>query len=246
MPEIGNPPDAEPGTQRGVWSHRNRRNHVRAPLLHLPGHRPRAGARSHAGGAPAHGRRECRPHPHAPRGRRPAAGRRRATACGATRRPGGHRRPLPRRSGLRGARAVTAAQRLLSQPAPDVGDRWHDESMSLVASTPIMVGRDAELRLLDEALERVSAGEAASVLVAGEAGIGKSRWLREFRERAGGGALVLTGWGLDYGSTPAPYAPLPAILRGALAELGADAAAAAGPARDALGLLLPELAARSD
>lgn len=141
---------------------------------------------------------------------------------------------------------MTAAQRLLSQPAPDVGDRWHDESMPLIASTPIMVGRDAELRLLDEALERVSAGEAASVLVAGEAGIGKSRLLREFRERAGGGALVLTGWCLDYGSTPAPYAPLPAILRGALAELGEDAAAAAGPARDALGLLLPELAARSD
>lgn len=113
--------------------------------------------------------------------------------------------------------------------------------MSLIASTADMVGRGAELEQLDDALGRAIAGGAASVLVAGEAGIGKSRLLREFRDRTGDAALVLTGWCLDHGSTPAPYAPLPSILRGALAALGADAAAAAGPARTALRLLLPEL-----
>lgn len=113
--------------------------------------------------------------------------------------------------------------------------------MSLIASTADMVGRDAELELLEAALRRASAGEVASVLVAGEAGIGKSRLLREFRERASESALVLSGWSLDYGSTPAPYTPLPSIVRGALAELGDTAAEAAGPAREALRLLLPEL-----
>ncbi|MFD5213846.1 ATP-binding protein [Microbacterium sp. NPDC058345] len=113
--------------------------------------------------------------------------------------------------------------------------------MSLIASTADMVGRDAELELLEAALQRASAGEVASVLVAGEAGIGKSRLLREFRERASRSALVLSGWSLDYGSTPAPYTPLPSIVRGALADLGDTAAESAGPAREALRLLLPEL-----
>ncbi|MGQ7312958.1 helix-turn-helix transcriptional regulator [Microbacterium arabinogalactanolyticum] len=113
--------------------------------------------------------------------------------------------------------------------------------MSLIASTAEMVGRDAELELLGAALRRAMAGETSAVLVAGEAGIGKSRLLREFRARAGDDVLTLAGWCLDYGSTPAPYGPLPAILRAALAALGDDAAQAAGPGRDALRVLLPEL-----
>ncbi|MEV7619064.1 AAA family ATPase [Microbacterium sp. NPDC089321] len=113
--------------------------------------------------------------------------------------------------------------------------------MSLIVPTADMVGRDAELAALGAALQRAVGGEAAAVLVAGEAGIGKSRLLREFREQTADAALVLTGWCLDYGSTPAPYAPLPAILRGALAALGDSAAEAAGPARAALRILLPEL-----
>ncbi|WCM55811.1 ATP-binding protein [Microbacterium sp. EF45047] len=114
--------------------------------------------------------------------------------------------------------------------------------MPLIAPTAEMVGRDAELGLLDAALRRAAAGETASVLVSGEAGIGKTRLLREFRARAETSAAVFTGWCVDYGATPAPYAPLPAILRGVLAELGEETTAeAAGPARAALRLLLPEL-----
>src|SRR5690606_22445797 len=124
---------------------------------------------------------------------------------------------------------------------PAVRGGWHDESMSVIASAPRMVGRDVELEALDAALRRAVAGETASVLVAGEAGIGKSRLLREFRERTADAALVLSGWCLDYGSVPVPYGPLPAILRGALAGLGDAEAHAAGPARESLGLLLPEL-----
>ncbi len=124
--------------------------------------------------------------------------------------------------------------------ALNVGGGWHDEDMSLATTSPAMVGRDAELAVLDEALRRTAEGESASVLIGGEAGIGKSRLTAEFRRRVATQATVLTGWCLDYGSTPAPFGPLPAILRGVLDELGDRADEAAGPGRDALQLLLPE------
>ncbi|GAA5155017.1 helix-turn-helix transcriptional regulator [Microbacterium pseudoresistens] len=110
--------------------------------------------------------------------------------------------------------------------------------MSLFAPSAEMVGRDTELELLREALDRAHRGEPASVLLSGEAGIGKSRMLREFARIAEPQATVLTGWCLDYGSTPAPYGPMAAIVRGLVAELGG--AEAAGPGRDALRLVLPE------
>lgn len=125
---------------------------------------------------------------------------------------------------------------------PDVRGGWHDEDMSLATTSSAMVGRDAELAVLDDALRRVGDGESASVLVGGEAGIGKSRLTAEFRRRVADEATVLTGWCLDYGSTPAPFGPLPAILRAVISELGDRAEEAAGPARDALQLLLPERA----
>ena len=142
-----------------------------------------------------------------------------------------------------GEGAVSSAESgSAAEAAPDVGGGWHDEVMSLATTSTAMVGRDAELARLDDALHRATAGEPASVLVGGEAGIGKSRLTAEFRRRVADEATVLTGWCLDYGSTPAPFGPLPAILRGVLEELGDRAEEAAGPGRDALQLLLPERA----
>ena len=45
------------------------------------------------------------------------------------------------------------------------------------------VGRDDELRLLLSRWERACEGEGQLVIVAGEAGIGKSRLIEEFRAR---------------------------------------------------------------
>lgn len=152
--------------------------------------------------------------------------------------------PLPSggSSAPRGASPDSAESGAAPVAAPDVRGWWHDEDMSLATTSAAMVGRDAELALLDDALRRSGAGESASVLVGGEAGIGKSRLTAEFRRRVADEATVLTGWCLDYGSTPAPFGPLPAILRGLLDELGDRADEAAGPGRDALQLLLPERA----
>ena len=49
-------------------------------------------------------------------------------------------------------------------------------------SSPVLVGRDAEVARLKAALERAAAGRPAVVVVAGEAGVGKTRLV----------ALVLT------------------------------------------------------
>ena len=47
-------------------------------------------------------------------------------------------------------------------------------------SSPLMVGRDAELHQLQAAAERGAAGETQVVVVGGEAGVGKSRLIEEF------------------------------------------------------------------
>ena len=61
-------------------------------------------------------------------------------------------------------------------------------------STPGFVGRTDELKALEDAFETAAAGEAAAVLVGGEAGIGKTRLLAELcRRTRARGALAVTG-----------------------------------------------------
>jgi DNA-binding CsgD family transcriptional regulator/tetratricopeptide (TPR) repeat protein len=103
-------------------------------------------------------------------------------------------------------------------------------------SNRTFVGRRDELKVLDEAFEAAVAGEAAAVLVGGDAGIGKSRLLDEAcgRLRARG-ALAVTGVcaPIDGGL---PYGPVVGILRDVARQLGSDQAA------DALGPLAGGLA----
>lgn len=91
-------------------------------------------------------------------------------------------------------------------------------------STPI-IGREAELARLSGVLERARAGEARAVLIAGDAGVGKTRVLDEVAARAAGaGMTVLTGHCVDLGDVGLPYLPFTEVL-GALAgdERFADA-----------------------
>ena len=61
-------------------------------------------------------------------------------------------------------------------------------------SSPRLVGRAEELARLAAALDRAAAGDPAAVLVAGEAGVGKTRLVAEFTSQASdGGVSVLTG-----------------------------------------------------
>lgn len=111
-------------------------------------------------------------------------------------------------------------------------------------SAPAMIGRDADLARLNERLDEVRAGAPFTVIVGGEAGIGKTRLISEFKRGLPADVLLLTGQCVDLGSVAAPYAPVKTALRTLVTEVGAERVLeAVGPGRAALVALLPELAA---
>src|SRR2546423_1323800 len=78
-----------------------------------------------------------------------------------------------------------------------------------------LVARGRELDRLRAAFERAAAGTAAAVLVAGDAGVGKTRLTEELTIMAiDKGALVLTGRCLDAGETGLAYLPFAEALSG--------------------------------
>lgn len=109
-----------------------------------------------------------------------------------------------------------------------------------------LVGRAQELATLADALDDVRGGAGRTVVVAGEAGIGKTRLLDELTARADG-ATLLVGQCADSGSGPVPYAALAGLLQGVVRSAGQDAAvAAAGPAASALSAVAPQVFAPGD
>ena len=104
-------------------------------------------------------------------------------------------------------------------------------------STPAFVGRVPELTALIEAFDDARAGGATTALVGGEAGVGKSRLVRELGAHARrNGARVLVGHCLDLEEGGLPYAPFVDILRTLGRDLPPDEGGATiGPLRAALG-----------
>ncbi len=117
------------------------------------------------------------------------------------------------------------------------------DGVSTRVSSPVFVGRAAELERLDDAFQRASAGRPSLVLIAGEAGVGKSRLVSEFSasvEVAGG--ATITGGCLDLGEGGPPYAPFVEALRALARSLDPAAREAAfGPSADELAGLIPDL-----
>jgi DNA-binding CsgD family transcriptional regulator len=84
---------------------------------------------------------------------------------------------------------------------------------------PIIVGRADYLAAIDTHLESLRSGRGGVMLIAGEAGIGKSRLLTEVGDRAGlHGVRVLMGRCFEPDRV-LPYAPLLGLLRAHLAHL---------------------------
>jgi DNA-binding CsgD family transcriptional regulator/tetratricopeptide (TPR) repeat protein len=110
-------------------------------------------------------------------------------------------------------------------------------------SSPVLVGRTEQLALLEAAGWRAAEGQPAVVLVAGEAGVGKSRLVGEFAGRAvRSGARVLAGGCVALDEGGLPWAPVVEILRGLARSVEPQVLdALIGIARDELGRLLPEL-----
>ncbi|MFE5670275.1 AAA family ATPase [Agromyces sp. NPDC056523] len=116
--------------------------------------------------------------------------------------------------------------------------------MTSSPSSPTMIGRDTDFAWLSDLLHGVRAGTPATAIIGGEAGIGKSRLIREFTAGLGPDVRLILGQCVDLGDVAAPYAPIKGALRALVAQVGADQALeAVGPGRAALIALLPELAA---
>ena len=112
-------------------------------------------------------------------------------------------------------------------------------------SSAVFVGRSKELGELRSAADAAVSGGASLVLIAGEAGVGKSRLVTEAAARLqGDGWLVLQGGSVAVGEDGLPFGPLVEALRTLARTVDPDRiAAAAGPSLPELTRLVPELAA---
>lgn len=123
------------------------------------------------------------------------------------------------------ARALTGSVRVntgsvLSEARAtiDAVPRWDDAPM---------VGRASELAHLLAHVDRAAGGRASTVLLSGDAGVGKTRLLDELTARAvERGVRVLTGHCVDLGDVGLPYLPFVDLLRpvGAEPELAPNSA----------------------
>jgi ATP/maltotriose-dependent transcriptional regulator MalT len=111
-------------------------------------------------------------------------------------------------------------------------------------SSPAFVGRFREIARLRAALEQARSGSPAVVVVAGEAGVGKTRLLGELHRRARElDVLTLAGGCLDVGEGVVPFAPIVEALRPVATLLEpAELERVLGGARAELARLVPELA----
>jgi DNA-binding CsgD family transcriptional regulator len=116
--------------------------------------------------------------------------------------------------------------------------------MSVSVVSPVFIGRRDEMASLAALLGRAQARQPAFALVGGEAGVGKTRLVREFSVQAAeAGFLVLTGQCVELGAEGLPLAPLVDALRALARSLQPEALAQVlGSARPGLARLLPGLA----
>ncbi|MFD0517369.1 ATP-binding protein [Paractinoplanes durhamensis] len=86
--------------------------------------------------------------------------------------------------------------------------------MTAHVHSEVLVGREADLAQLRDALKRARSAEPSTVLVGGEAGVGKTRLVEEFcRTLAGEPVRVLCGQCLELGEEGLPFAPFAAAVR---------------------------------
>ncbi|MEZ4617343.1 MAG: AAA family ATPase [Caldilineaceae bacterium] len=116
-------------------------------------------------------------------------------------------------------------------------------SLDRAVISPVLVGRTREVELLEMALHTVQQGAGQMLLLAGEAGVGKSRLAAELHRQA-----ALKHWAILAGNCFErdaffPYAPIVDALRALIGPLpGAAVADLCGPPAVELVKLLPELA----
>jgi DNA-binding CsgD family transcriptional regulator len=86
------------------------------------------------------------------------------------------------------------------------------------------VGRENELARLNAVLHAATEGRPGAVLIGGEAGVGKTRLVSRFADRAhGAGMRVLAGGCIDVSGGGLPYGPIVEAFRGLEHDLGPPA-----------------------
>ena len=110
---------------------------------------------------------------------------------------------------------------------------------------PVVIGRDAELAAVDEALTAVAAGHGGCIVITGEPGIGKSRLAQATASRAARrGLRVVTSRAVPQSATAA-YRPLTDALVQLLRDRAVPDDATMEPWLPALSALLPGMAGRA-
>jgi ATP/maltotriose-dependent transcriptional regulator MalT len=105
-----------------------------------------------------------------------------------------------------------------------------------------LIGRAGELAELTAAFDEAAGGAASLAFLAGESGVGKSRLLHTFLDRAAErGGCALGGECVELGRDELPYAPLVAALRGLLRERDPVLDGLSPATRAGLAQLVPEL-----
>ena len=96
-------------------------------------------------------------------------------------------------------------------------------SMSTRVVSPTLAGRLVELDRLRAARDRASAGEPSTVLISGEAGVGKTRLVTEATSMARAeGFGVIVGGAIGLGDSDLPYGPFSEAFRSLLADVGRE------------------------
>ena len=105
---------------------------------------------------------------------------------------------------------------------------------------PVLVRREEEVQVLLDGLDRAADGHGGAFFVVGEAGVGKSRLVREVSQLASSRGLpVLTGRAVP-GGVPVAFRPLAEAVLGGLRRRGQLDLPELRPFRPALGRLVPE------
>jgi DNA-binding SARP family transcriptional activator len=138
---------------------------------------------------------------------------------------------------------TTAAYRAVRDGAAPLGtlrkQAMRDSALARTSSTGPFVGREREVASLRDRWQGVARGEGSLVFVAGEAGIGKTRLLREWIVACERGGGRIAG-GIATERAAEPYEPVAAALR-TLAPLSLDLDVA-DIWRTALAPIAPEIA----